>query len=178
MSVTDNEAPQETRACASRKTKGMGEGRPSETASIEAVALEDAALATANREREKSEGLAYVSTVAARDAQRLFSLHSGYRFELAPPGEDARRIADHPMRLQGVVEIPLVRADKRRALKSWNEVPKPRKSRRKVKTALPARVCACGCGESFVPSRSDAVLAHDGCKQRAYRLRKAAGQAA
>ena len=145
--VTDSEAPQETRVCASRQTK----------------ALEDSALAAANREREKSEGRAYSSTFNVRKTEREVGMQSRLRHEWHSTGE--------------IVEVPLLRPDMRTWKPGWNLVSKPRKSRRKaVKTARESRICACGCGVSFVPSRADAVVCNDRCRQRLCRLRKAAAK--
>jgi hypothetical protein len=141
--VTDSEAPQGTRVYASRKTKP----------------LEDAAIAAAKREREKSEGRAYSSTVKARNTEREIGMQSRLRHEWHATGE--------------ICEVPLLRPDLRSWKPGWNAVAKPRKSRRKVKTVRESRICACGCGESFIPSRSDAVVCNDRCRQRLHRARNA-----
>jgi hypothetical protein len=139
-SVTDHEAPQETRVC---KTKD----------------IEDSAIAAANREREQSEGRAYSSTVKARNTEREIGMQSRLRHEWHAGGD--------------LVEVPILLPDLRTWKPGWNQVSKPRKSRRKVKTALESRPCSM-CGSQFVPARVDACLCSDACKQRAYRLRKQA----
>jgi hypothetical protein len=119
--------------------------------------IEDSALAAAKREREKSEGRAYSSTFNVRKTEREAGMQSRLRHEWHSTGE--------------ICEVPLIRADMRTWKPSWNAVPKPRASRRKVKTALASRACSM-CGGQFVPTRVDACLCGDACKQRSYRLRK------
>jgi hypothetical protein len=121
--------------------------------------IEDSALAAANREREKSEGRAYSSTFNARVTEREVGMQSRVRHEWHSTGE--------------LVEVPLLRPDMRTWKPGWNAVSKPRKSRRKLKTALESRACSM-CGSQFVPARVDACLCSDACKQKAYRLRKQA----
>jgi hypothetical protein len=119
--------------------------------------IEDSALAAAKREREKSEGRAYSSTFNARVTEREVGMQSRVRHEWHSTGE--------------LVEVPLLRPDMRTWKPGWNAVSKPRKSRRKLKTALESRACSM-CGSQFDPARVDACLCSDACKQKAYRLRK------
>jgi hypothetical protein len=121
---------------------------------------EDSAIAAANREREKSEGRAYSSTFNLRKTEREVGMQSRLRHEWHANGE--------------ICEVPVLRPDMQPWKPGWNAVSKPRKSRRKaVKTALESRACSmCGC--QFVPTRVDACLCGDACKQRSYRLRKQA----
>jgi hypothetical protein len=133
---------------------------PRETYVCKTKDIEDSALAAANREREKSEARAYSSTFNVRKTEREVGMQSRLRHEWHSTGE--------------LVEVPLLRPDMRTWKPGWNLVSKPRKSRRKaVKTALESRTCSM-CGGQFVPTRVDACLCGDACKQRAYRLRKQA----
>jgi hypothetical protein len=118
---------------------------------------EAAAITAANRERERSEGRAYSSTFNARNTEREVGMQSRLRHEWHATGE--------------ICEVPLQRPDMRTWKPGWNAVAKPRKSRRKLKVALASRACLM-CGGQFVPTRVDACFCSDGCKQKAYRLRK------
>jgi len=132
---------------------------PRETCVRKTKDIEDSAIAAAKREREKSEGRAYSSTFNVRKTEREVGMQSRLRHEWHATGE--------------ICEVPLLRPDMRSWKPGWNAVSKPRKSRRKLKTALESRACSM-CGSQFVPARVDACLCSDACKQKANRLRKQA----